>query len=200
MKLDFICMKMKLMKNKKYLQQKFSRQVLEPQTTAAFTSRVSKSYVPFTCKFPMVMHFVLFLHRRSRSKSNFYVFSYDKISLKFCASFKLFLAVFMEKFPKICYLSYVRRRISFYRYNFVKKLWRPKHNRGKHIVDSEGGEEVGLVELNFSHITTWKKEKLIFEIIMARLGLKPRHLAPTPRAYTLHKSYLQEGFNGPWLN
>ena len=51
-KLDFICTKMKLMKNIKYLQQKISRMVLVPQTTADFTSRVSKSYVPFTCKFP----------------------------------------------------------------------------------------------------------------------------------------------------
>ena len=102
---------MKLMKNKKYLQLKFSQQVLIPQTTADFTSRVSKSYVPFTCKFPMVMHFVPILHRRYKSKTNFYVFSYDKISLKFCASFRFFLAVFMEKFPKICYLSYKRRGI-----------------------------------------------------------------------------------------
>ena len=57
-KLDFICMKMKLMKNKKNLQQKFSQKVLVPQTTAKFMSRISKSYVPFTCKFTMVMHFV----------------------------------------------------------------------------------------------------------------------------------------------
>ena len=48
-KLDFICMKMKLTTNKKYLQQKFSQKALVPQTTACFTSRVSKSYVPFTC-------------------------------------------------------------------------------------------------------------------------------------------------------
>ena len=100
---------MKLMKNKKYLQHKFSRKVLVLQTTADFKSRVSKSYVPFTCKFPMVMHSVPILHRRCRSKTNFYVFSHDKISLKFCASFRIFLAVFMEKFPKIRYLSYVRR-------------------------------------------------------------------------------------------
>ena len=100
-------MKMKLMKNIKYLQQKISQKVLIPKTTADFTSRVSKSYVPFTCKFPMVMHSVPILHRRCRSKTNFYVFSYDKISLKFCASFRFFLAVFMEKFPKIRYLSYV---------------------------------------------------------------------------------------------
>ena len=41
-------MKMKPMKNKKYLHQKFSRKVLVPQNTADFMSRVSKSYVPFT--------------------------------------------------------------------------------------------------------------------------------------------------------
>ena len=106
-------MKMKLMKNKKYLEQKkFSRKVLVPQTTADFTSRVSKSYVPFTCKFPMVMHFVPILHRRCRSKTNFYVFGYDKTSLKFCANFRSFLAVFMEKFNKIRYLNYVRRGIK----------------------------------------------------------------------------------------
>ena len=62
-KLDFICMKMKLMRNKKYLQQNFSRNVLVPETTADLTLRVSKSYVPFTCKFPMVMHFVPILPR-----------------------------------------------------------------------------------------------------------------------------------------
>ena len=56
-------MKMKLMKNKKYLQQKFSQNIHVPQTTTDFTLRVSKSYVPFTCKFPMVMHFVPILHR-----------------------------------------------------------------------------------------------------------------------------------------
>ena len=104
-------MKMKLMKNKKYLQQKFSRKVPVPQTTVDFTSRVIKSYVPFTCKFPMVMNFVQNLHGRCRSKTNFYVFSNDKISLKFCASFRFFLAVFVEKFQKIRYLSYVRRGI-----------------------------------------------------------------------------------------
>ena len=50
-KLDFICMKMKLMKNKKYLQQKFSWKVPVWETTTDFMFRVSKSYVPFTCKF-----------------------------------------------------------------------------------------------------------------------------------------------------
>ena len=110
-KLGFICMKMKLTKNKKYLQRKFSQKVLVPQTTADFTSRVSKSYAPFTCKFPMVMHFVPILHKRYMSKLNFYVFINDKTSLKFCASFRIFLAVFIVKFRKIHYLNYVRRGI-----------------------------------------------------------------------------------------
>ena len=70
-KLDCICMKMKLMENKIYLQQNFLRKVLVQQTTADLTLRVSKSYVPFTCKFPMIMHFVPILHRRCRSKTNF---------------------------------------------------------------------------------------------------------------------------------
>ena len=103
-------MKMKLMKNKKYLQQKFSRKVLVLDTTADFSLRVSKSYVPFTCKFSMVMHFVLILQTRCRSKNNFCVFSNDKTSLKFCASFRFFLAVFIEKFQKIHYLNYVTVR------------------------------------------------------------------------------------------
>ena len=107
------------MKNEKYLQQKFSRKVLVPQTTADFTSRVSKSYVPFTCKFPIVMHSVPILHRSCRSKTNFYVYSYDKIGLKFCPSFRFFLAVFMENFPKIRYLSYVRRGIASTSSKFV---------------------------------------------------------------------------------
>ena len=102
---------MKLLKNKKYLQRKLSQKVLVPQTTVDFTSRVSKSYVPFTCKFPMVMHFVPIRHKRCRSKTNFYVFIYDKTSLKFCASFRIFIAVFIEKFQTIHYLNYVRRGI-----------------------------------------------------------------------------------------
>ena len=61
------------------------------------------------------MHFVPILHRRCRSKTNFYFFSYDKTNLKFCASFRFFLAVFMEKFQKIPYLNYVRRGIQFKR-------------------------------------------------------------------------------------
>ena len=105
-------MKIKLMKNKKYLQRKFSQKVLIRQTTANFTSRVSKSYVPFTCKFPMGMHFVPILHKHCNSKTSFYVFIYDKTSLKFYASFRIFLAVFIEKFQKIHYLNYVRRGIT----------------------------------------------------------------------------------------
>ena len=121
---------MKLMKNKKYLQQKFSWKVLVPKTTAAFTLRVSKSYVPFTCKIPMVMYFVLILHKRCRSKTNFYVFSNDKTSLIFCASFRFVLAVFMEKFQNICYLSYARKRVDQY---VLVKLYMTKRD-----FDSDG--------------------------------------------------------------
>ena len=46
-KLEFTCMKMKPMKNKIYLQPKFSRKVLLPETTIDFLLRVIKSYVFF---------------------------------------------------------------------------------------------------------------------------------------------------------
>ena len=126
--IDFICMKMiqKLMKNKKYLQQKFSQKSLVPQTTADFMLMVSKSYVPFACKFPMVMYFVPILHRCCRSKSNFNVFSHDKTSLKFCASFRFFLAVIVEKFQKIHYLNYVKRGIGLIFTEFATSLKLPK--------------------------------------------------------------------------
>ena len=61
-----------------------------------YLSRVSKSYVPFTCKFPKVMHFVPIFHKRYRSKTNFYVFGYDQSSLIFCGSFRFFDAVYRE--------------------------------------------------------------------------------------------------------
>ena len=56
-----ICMKMKLVKNIKYLQQTFYEMYIYnvQETATDFTSRISKSYVPFTCVFPMVMDFVL---------------------------------------------------------------------------------------------------------------------------------------------
>ena len=60
----------------------------------------------------MVMHFVPILHKHCRSETNFSVFIYDKTSLKLYASFRIFLAVFMEKFPKIHYLNYVKRGID----------------------------------------------------------------------------------------
>ena len=58
---------MKLMKNKKKtFATKISLKVFVTETTTEFTSRVSKSYVPVTCKFPMVMHFVLVLYKCCR--------------------------------------------------------------------------------------------------------------------------------------
>ena len=70
------------------------------------------------------MHFVPILNKPCGSKASFYVFSYDTTSLKFCASFKFYLAVFMEKFQKnplseLCdkrnkYVNlYVLKRIKF---------------------------------------------------------------------------------------
>ena len=50
-------MNVKLMMNKKYFKKTFPRKVLVPQTTADFTSKISKSYVFFTCKIPMVIAF-----------------------------------------------------------------------------------------------------------------------------------------------
>ena len=67
-------MKMKLTK-KKYLQQIFSRNILVPETIIDFTSMVNKMYIPFTCKFPRVMHFVLTFHIQVLwVKNNVYVF------------------------------------------------------------------------------------------------------------------------------
>ena len=99
---------------------KIFTKVLVPQTTAFFMSRVSKSFAPFSCNCPMVMHFVPILHRRRRSKPNFYVFSYDKTSLKFCASFRFFLAVLMDKFKKIHSLKFMRRGIGAWRYILMR--------------------------------------------------------------------------------
>ena len=70
----------------------------------------------------MEMHFVPILHKRCRSKTNFYVFINDKTSLKFCASFRIFLAVFMEKFLKIPSRNYVKRGID--KHNIIVKPWR----------------------------------------------------------------------------
>ena len=45
---------MKLMLNKKYLQQNFSRKVFAHDSSTNFMLMVSKSYVPLTCKFTLV--------------------------------------------------------------------------------------------------------------------------------------------------
>ena len=53
-------MEMKLMNSKKnYLQNKCSIKVLVRETTTDFSLRLSKTYITFTCKFPMIMHKVL---------------------------------------------------------------------------------------------------------------------------------------------
>ena len=50
------------------------RQVLVAQTTSDFTSKVSKSCVPFTWGFSMVMYFVLILHKCWGWNINFFMF------------------------------------------------------------------------------------------------------------------------------
>ena len=92
-------MKMKLIKNKKYLQQKISQKVLVPKTSAGFTSKVSKSHVPFACRFAMVMHI---LHKRCRSKTNFHDCIYDKISEKCSASFRIHGEIPKNPLSELC--------------------------------------------------------------------------------------------------
>ena len=62
-KLDFICMKMKLMK-KKYLQHSknfHERYLYGKLQQILHLGLISRSYAPCTCNFPMLMHFVLIL-------------------------------------------------------------------------------------------------------------------------------------------
>ena len=105
-------MKLIVIKNKKYLQQKFSQKVLVPRTTAGFYVEGQQELRPF---YMLILYGNAFCADSSQAlqvKTNFYVFSYDKTSLKFCTSFRFFLSVFLEKIQKICYLNYVRRRIE----------------------------------------------------------------------------------------
>ena len=86
----------------------------------------------------MEMQFVPILHKHYRSKTNFYVFIYDKTGLKFCESFRIFLAVFMEKFQIFHYLNYVRRGIGHkYILYTIKDLMRltPDHKDCQILVD-----------------------------------------------------------------
>ena len=58
--------------------------------------------------------FCWFFATSTHQRINFYVSSKDKITLKFCESFRFFLAVFTEKIKIIRYLNYVRRRVGHY--------------------------------------------------------------------------------------
>ena len=69
-------MKMKLMKNKKN-GNFFLMKGICTRNYKGFYVAVNKSNVPFTCKFPMVMHFLLILHKCCRSENTFYVSNYD---------------------------------------------------------------------------------------------------------------------------
>ena len=52
-------MKIKIMQNKKIFAEHCSCKLLVQETSTDFMLRVGKSYVPFTCEFPMAMHFML---------------------------------------------------------------------------------------------------------------------------------------------
>ena len=52
------------------------------ETFTEYMLAVSMSYVPFICKFPMIMLFVLFLYKCFGSKIYFYVFSYHQTILR----------------------------------------------------------------------------------------------------------------------
>ena len=115
-KLDVICMKMKLMKNKKI----FAAKVFTIQGTC--TPNYSRFYVedqqelrPFYMKIPFGNAFCADSSQVMQVKNQFLCFSYDKTRLKFCASFKFFLAVFMEKLKKnpLCELCEKRNRDEY---------------------------------------------------------------------------------------
>ena len=97
-KLDFVCMKMKLMKNKK----KFAAQIFIKGTC---TPNYSRFYVdgqqelrPFYMLIPYENAFCADSSQVLQVKNQFLCFSYDNTSSKFCASFRFFLAELMEKF------------------------------------------------------------------------------------------------------
>ena len=56
------------------------------------------------------MHFVLILHKRCVSQTNFYVFSYDKTSLNFVQVSDFSLQYSLRKSKKICHLNYAKER------------------------------------------------------------------------------------------
>ena len=93
---------MKLTKNKKYLQQKFSRNVLVPETAADFTPRVSKSYVPFICKFPMVMHLIFGADSSQvmQVKNQFLCFQLRQSLFKILCMFQIFPCSIHGELPK----------------------------------------------------------------------------------------------------
>ena len=73
----------------------FHERYLFPQTTADFTPRVSKSYVPFYMLSPYGDAFCAADSSQAMQVQNhFLCFSYDKTS----SSFRFFHAVFIEKF------------------------------------------------------------------------------------------------------
>ena len=105
-------MKMKLMKIKIYLQQKLSRKGTCSPNYSRFHIKGQQELSPFYMLIPYGNAFCTVSSQVMQVKNQFLCFSYHKTSLKFCASLRFFLAVFMAKFQKKKhYLNYVTREI-----------------------------------------------------------------------------------------
>ena len=89
-KLDLICMEIKRMKNKRIFAAKFFTKGTCTETKIDFSSRISKSYVPFTRKIPMVMFSCagFFLQVRSAGKQIMFLNYESYVSLNVCESFR----------------------------------------------------------------------------------------------------------------
>ena len=104
-------MKIKLMKKKIFAVTFFTKGTCSPNYRRFYVGG-QQELCPFYMWIPYGNAFCADSLQALQVKNIFYVFNYDKISLKFCVRFRFFLAIFMEKFQKICYLSYVRRGIN----------------------------------------------------------------------------------------
>ena len=79
-----------------------------------FCVAVNKSYVSFTCKFPMVMHFILILHKCCRSSKIIFMFLITTKQVRNTVKVSALnsVLVFTEKFTKIGLMNYADRGIA----------------------------------------------------------------------------------------
>ena len=80
------------------------------------------------------------------------------LSIKCCESFRFFLAVFMEKFPNICYLNFVRRRVGTHT-RAVRKIRRQSTCLSKYLTYYE----IVLISLIHIHLATcmWNLSQIL---------------------------------------